>query len=186
MLLAWGEPESFVPGFNTGDLPGTCLGLASCCVAFKELQGPPSANAVLLALVPMEGAAGGDSSIISRALGGLRGSFLLQAASLCCSHPPIPHVPVGMAAGEGAMGLCQCGLSTLCILKPHTITTRRGRKYLGLRGSCQSFLLNCSSAACSQDFAFSLLQTPSDFAFLPIQDSTAGARAKGLGQQELA
>jgi len=82
---------------------GTGVGSQSPSAVYSSviqgLQGPVSVNAALHAPVPMERAAGGDGSITSGALGGLRSSFLLQAARLYPSHPHIPHVPVGMPAG---------------------------------------------------------------------------------------
>lgn len=144
-------------------------------------------NAALCALVPAERAVGGDSSITSGAAGGLGGSFPLQAASLCPSHPHIPHVPVGMAAGLGKelWDSARVGSLAHIFLVPDHHYKGGKRKCLDLRGSCESFLLSSSPHLLSS-FCFSLLHRHLlTLSLSPVQDSPTGAGAEGLGQQEL-
>lgn len=91
----------------------------------------------------------------------------------------------GSRIGEGAVGLCQGGLSCSYILGPRPSLQGGERKCLDLRGSCESFLLSSSPHLLSS-FCFSLLHRHLlTLSLSPVQDSPTGAGAEGLGQQEL-
>lgn len=92
-----------------------------------------------------------------RQLHHLWGSGRAQGSLTLLQSPTHSSCPCGNGSRGRSHGTLPVWALYLVYSQPHTVTTRGERKYLGLRGSCQSFLLSCSSAACSQDFAFSLL-----------------------------
>lgn len=139
------------------------------------------------ALVPAERDVGGDRSITSGALGGLGGSFPFAGSLTLPQSPTHSSCPCGNGSriGEGAVGLCQGGLSCSYILGPRPSLQGGKRKCLDLKGSCESFLLSSSPHLLSS-FCFSLLHRHLlTLPLSPVQDSPTGAGAEELGQQEL-
>lgn len=118
MLLSLGEPEPFAPGFDAGDRHGVTV--PSCCTAFKGCRDQHLRMLLCVCWCPWGGVWGGWLLHLWDP-GRARGSFPLQAASLCPSHPHIPAVPVGMAAGLGKERLDSVRVGSLAriFLVPH-------------------------------------------------------------------
>lgn len=68
-----------------------------------------------------------------------QGLLSLQAASLCLSHPQIPHIPVGMTAGLGEKLWNSTRVVLLVYFWSHIITTRGKKEILVLEGELQGF-----------------------------------------------
>lgn len=115
VLLSLGEPEPFVPGFDTGD--GCGVTVPSCCMACKGCRDQHLRMLLCVCWCPWEGMWEG---MAPSPLGPWEGSGLLSlAGSLPLPQPPThSSCPCGNGSGtgEGAVGLCQDGISCSCIL----------------------------------------------------------------------